>query len=137
MTRNGRKALPMTPKSSIVHSETLSMKAHVSFVETKVFSKRIEKLIGDESLAALQVELARNPETGPVIEGTGGLRKARWALKGRGKSGGIRVIYLYLRIRNVIYLVYAFSKDESDDLTPDQKKQLKAIVEAIKQEYKK
>ena len=113
------------------------MKAHVSFVETKVFSKRIEKLIGDESLAALQVELARNPETGPVIEGTGGLRKARWALKGRGKSGGIRVIYLYLRIRNVIYLVYAFSKDESDDLTPDQKKQLKAIVEAIKQEYKK
>lgn len=112
------------------------MQDHVAFIETKIFSKRATRLMDDEGLAGLQTELARNPERAPVIEGAGGLRKARWSLKGRGKSGGIRIIYLYLKVQSIIYLVFVFAKDESADLTPDQKRQLRMIVEAIKQEYR-
>jgi hypothetical protein len=111
------------------------MKDWITFVETKVFSKRIDGLISDDELAAFQVELAKNPEKGPVIEGTGGLRKIRWGLKGKGKSGGLRIIYLHLKMRSVMHLVFVFAKNDSDDLTADQKKQLRAIVDAIKREY--
>jgi len=112
------------------------MKSYLTFIETKIFSKRIAGLLSDDEIASFQSELAENPEKGPVIEGTGGLRKVRWGLRQKGKSGGLRVIYLYLKMRNLIYLVFVFSKDESEDLTPSQKKQLKAIVDAIKQEHK-
>ena len=105
--------------------------------ETNIFSKRIAGLIGDEDFAEFQTELAQSPEKGPVIEGTGGLRKVRWRLKGRGKSGGIRIVYLYLKIHGVIHLVFVFAKSESDNLTADEKKQLKQIVDAIKREYRK
>lgn len=113
------------------------MKHHITFIETNIFSKRIAGLIGDDDFAEFQAELAQSPETGPVIEGTGGLRKVRWRLKGRGKSGGVRIVYLYLKIHGVIHLVFVFAKSESDNLTADEKKQLKQIVDAIKREYRK
>ena len=113
------------------------MKRYITFIETKVFSKRIAGLISDDDFAEFQAELAQNPEKGPVIEGTGGLRKVRWRLRGKGKSGGLRIIYLFVRVRNRIHLVFVFAKDESDDLTPAQKKDLKSIVDAIKREYRK
>lgn len=113
------------------------MKRYITFIETKIFSKRMAGLLSDDDFAAFQAELAQNPEKGPVVEGSGGLRKVRWRLKGRGKSGGLRIIYLYIRVRNRIYLVFVFAKDESDNLTPVQKKQLKSIADAIKQEYRK
>lgn len=91
----------------------------------------------DADFAEFQMDLARNPEKGPVIEGTGGLRKVRWRLKGRGKSGGLRIIYLYVKVRGRIHLVFVFAKNEAEDMTPGQKKQLKVIVDAIKQEYRK
>lgn len=111
------------------------MKRYVTFIETRVFSKRIAGLMNDEEYSEFQAELAHNPEKGPVIQGTGGLRKVRWGLKGKGKSGGLRVIYLYMRARSHVHLAFAFAKDQSDDLTSDQKKQLKSIVDAIKREY--
>jgi len=113
------------------------MKCYVTFVETRIFSKRIAGLISDDDFAEFQAELAQNPEKGPVIEGTGGLRKIRWRLRGKGKSGGIRIIYLLVRMRNRVHLIFVFAKNESGDLTPDQKKELKLIVDAIKREYRK
>ncbi|VGO15743.1 Toxin HigB-2 [Pontiella desulfatans] len=89
------------------------------------------------ALRTFQAELARNPEKGPVLEGTGGLRKVRWKLPGKGKSGGIRIIYLHLKLRGRIYLVFVFAKDESDNLTASQKAELKKLVEAIKKEFRK
>ncbi len=111
------------------------MKHHVTFIETSIFTRRIAELISDDALAEFQTEIAQNPEKGPVIEGTGGLRKVRWNLKGKGKSGGIRIMYLLLQIHDVIHLVFVFAKSESDNLAADEKKQLKKIVEAIKREY--
>jgi hypothetical protein len=109
----------------------------VTFVETSVFTRRIAGILDDDSFADFQTELARNPEKGPVLEGTGGLRKARWKLPGKGKSGGIRIIYLHLKLRGRIYLVFVFAKDESDNLTASQKAELKKLVEAIKKEFRK
>jgi hypothetical protein len=109
----------------------------VTFVETSVFTRRIAGILDDDSFADFQTELARNPEKGPVLEGTGGLRKARWKLPGKGKSGGIRIIYLHLKLRGRIYLVFVFAKNESDNLTASQKAELKKLVEAIKKEFRK
>ncbi len=109
----------------------------VTFVETGVFSRKIVGLLDDDGLAEFQTELAHNPEKGPIIEGTGGLRKVRWKLPGKGKSGGIRIIYLYLKLPGRIYLVFVFAKDECDNLTTVQKVELKKMVEAIKKGFRK
>jgi len=113
------------------------MNSSFTFIETRIFSKRIVGLISDDRLAEFQADLAQAPEKGPPIQGTGGLRKVRWGIKGRGKSGGVRIMYLYLKVHGIIHLVFVFAKVESDNLTDDEKKQLKKIVEAIKREYLK
>ena len=76
------------------------------------------------------------PGKGRLIQGTGGLRKARIAARGKGKSGGARVIYLDLPRHRVIYLLWIYDKGEANDLTAAQKNELKAIAMAIKQEYR-
>ena len=108
---------------------------YMRFVETSVFTKRLVRIADDEALRKLQLELAASPKKGPVIQGTGGLRKARMVARGKGKSGGARVIYLHIEGPNVIYLVYVYDKGEADDLTPSQKQQLRIIAEAIKREW--
>jgi hypothetical protein len=113
------------------------MKAIVTFVETKVFSKRISEMIGDAAFAEFQMQLAQDPEKGPVIQGTGGLRKVRCKLEERGKSGSLRIIYLYLKVKSHIHLVFVFAKKESANLSAEQKRKLKSVVEAIKKEYTK
>jgi hypothetical protein len=113
------------------------MEYRITFIETTIFSKRIAELISDDAFAEFQSELSQNPEKGPVIEGTGGLRKVRWKLQGKGKSGGIRIMYLFLRMHGVIHLIFVFAKGDNDNLTPSEKKELKVIVDAIKREYKK
>lgn len=123
--------------STIVHSHTDGMNTHITFIETKVFSRRIVDLLDDADLAEFQADLAQDPEKGPLIQGVGGLRKIRWGSKGKGKSGGVRVMYLYLRIHGVLHLVFVFAKSESANLKPDEKNQLKQIVDAIKREYRK
>ena len=107
------------------------------FIETSVFTRRLVSIVDDETYRKLQLELASNPAKGPVIQGTGGLRKVRMAARGKGKSGGARVIYLYLEGPRVIYLIYMYDKGEADDLRPAEKRELKAITEAIKAEYRK
>lgn len=65
----------------------------LSFIETKLFTKLVNEHLSDEEYARLQEVLIRDPETGDLIPGSGGIRKVRWGVKGRGKRGGIRVIY--------------------------------------------
>ena len=95
------------------------------FVETAVFTRRVKELLEDDELAAFQAWLATRPRTGVVIQDTGGLRKVRWSCRGRGKSGGVRVIYFHFDERDQIALLLIYDKTETDDLTPDQKKQLR------------
>ena len=101
----------------------------MQFIETSVFTKQIQALADDDSLRELQAALTRNPEAGAVIAGTGGLRKVRWAASGRGKRGGMRVIYYWIRPRSTTLMLLAYSKNVKDDLTAEQKKVLRAIVE--------
>ena len=71
------------------------------------------------------------------MRGLGGLRKIRWAAKGKGKSGGARIIYLHIEKADIIYLFYAYNKGDIEDLSSDQKKKLRKLVEEIKAEYEK
>jgi hypothetical protein len=85
----------------------------------------------EDDLQALQNFLLENPEVAPVIQGTGGVRKLRWAREGRGKSGGLRTIYIDMRASACIYLLTVFGKDEKADLSPDDKKAIKAFVKGL------
>ncbi len=104
------------------------------FVETSVFTKRIARLGLEDALRGLQLSLLENPTAGDLDPGTGGLRKVRMTdpTRGKGKRGGARVHYLWLPHRERIYLLFAYSKDEDDTLSQQQKKVLRAVVEGIK-----
>ena len=67
----------------------------MEFIETPIFTKRIKQLISDKEYHLLQLELTMRPDSGDLIKHSGGIRKKRWAVSGRGKSGGIRVIYYH------------------------------------------
>ena len=108
---------------------------YMRFIEMSMFTKQLVRMMEDDTYRKLQLELASNPEKGRLIQGTGGLRKMRMAARGKGKSGGARVIYLYLDQWRVIYLVYVYDKGEAEDLIAAQKKDLRVIAEAIKREY--
>jgi hypothetical protein len=101
-----------------------------------LFTKLIIGLVDDAAYAVFQNELLRNPKKGNVIPHSGGLRKIRMRLSGRGKSGGARVIYLHLEERDIIVFFYVYTKSESEDLSPDQLKRLRTAVAIIKQEFK-
>jgi mRNA-degrading endonuclease RelE of RelBE toxin-antitoxin system len=96
-----------------------------TFVETKLFTRLIDEYLSDDEFAALQLSLVINPEAGDVIKGTGGVRKMRWAGSGRGKRGGIRVIY-YLRLQNgQIWLLTAYAKNVKDNIPVSVLKKIK------------
>lgn len=80
--------------------------------------------------------IARNPEAGDIIPGTGGVRKLRFAIQGKGKRGGVRVIYYYYNDRNPVLLFTVFGKNEKSDLTEKEKNILYGIVQKIKKEMK-
>jgi mRNA-degrading endonuclease RelE of RelBE toxin-antitoxin system len=99
-------------------------------VETSVFTRRVRALLGDDEYRLLQVHLAGQPEAGPIIRGSGGLRKVRWSFGARGKRGGVRVIYYWAKPLDRILMLLLYPKSERDDLTPDQLRVLRKIVEA-------
>lgn len=99
------------------------------FIETPVFTKRILALVDDETYRKLQEDLTLHPDAGVVIEGTGGVRKIRIAANGHGKRGGARVIYYHFTSASQIAFLLAYDKASQEDLTADQKKILRQIVE--------
>jgi hypothetical protein len=105
------------------------MVGHVVFVETRIFTKRVLQLMDDESYASLQTHLAKRPEAGDLIRGSGGMRKIRWAGSGRGKRGGLRVIYYWWTAKDRISMLLVYPKNEQDDLSTDQIKLLRKALE--------
>lgn len=101
------------------------------FFETSVFTRRVTELLADDEYAELQRVLAANPDAGDVIPGSGGLRKIRWAAQGRGKRGGLRIIYFHVISREQFYMLLIYGKSTQDDLSPDQLRALRRAVEAI------
>lgn len=101
-----------------------------SFVELPAFSRYRADYLDDESFLRLQKDMMRNPEAGDVIEGTGGLRKLRHAdsRRGKGKRGGLRVIYYWWAAGSQFWLFTLYDKDEMADLSPDEKRALKRML---------
>ena len=98
-------------------------------VETAVFTRRVQSVLSDEQYRVLQNQLVANPQLGKVIPGSGGLRKARWSVSGKGKRGGLRIIYYWLASRDMILMLFVYPKNVQDDLTPEQLKALKKIID--------
>lgn len=108
-----------------------------TFIEVPIFTRKWKDLgLTDDNLRALEIELLENPKAGDTISHTGGLRKIRIPMeeRGKGKRGGARVIYIDVEIKEKIYLLNVYSKDEQSDLTEDEKKAFKAIVKILKEE---
>jgi hypothetical protein len=102
------------------------------FIETDSFNKAITALMPDEDYARLQQALVDDPELGDLIPGTGGMRKVRWTLGGKGKRGGARVIYFWRdRAAQIIFLM-VYGKGVKTNLTAGEKRQLKQAAEALK-----
>jgi len=108
------------------------------FIYLKKFSEKWDALnLTDDDLIPLEKFLEENPQAGKVVQGTGGIRKVRWALSDTGKSGGIRVAYLDIVICEIIYMLDLFPKSEKDNYTASEKKILKKLVTDLKGEISK
>lgn len=107
----------------------------IEVISLSGFRKAAKKLFSEAEVARLIEFLGNHPDIGDVIPGTGGLRKMRWALAGRGKRGGSRVIYYYHRPELQVLLLTAYAKNEKEDLPERDKKLLAAMVkEVLRQE---
>ena len=104
----------------------------LTVVETSFFARRAEKLLSVEEREELVFYLALHPELGDEIPGTGGVRKVRFAAKGKGKSGGVRVIYYFFDEENPLYAIFLYGKNEQANLTPEQKREVAAFAAVIK-----
>ncbi len=105
-----------------------------TFVETTDFSKCRPRFLPDDAYAKLQKELIANPQKGDVMPGCGGLRKVRIAdpKRQKGKRGGARVIYLHIPEAEQFLMLDIYGKDEKDDLTPAEKKDLRELAREYK-----
>lgn len=103
------------------------------FVETPIFTKRLTAQLGDEEYLALQLALVFRPEQGPIIAGSGGLRKVRWAVGGRGKRGGLRVIYYWASREEAFFMLYLYAKNEQGDLTAAQ---IRTLARLVREEFR-
>lgn len=100
----------------------------MEIIETEIFTKKIIELISVEEYRSLQTKLVSDPKQGKLIPNAQGLRKLRWKIENKGKSGGIRVIYYFLTENNQIYMLMAYGKSETEDLTKEQLKKLAQYV---------
>lgn len=99
------------------------------FIETPIFTEDVLTLLSDKEYREFQLYLAENPTAGDVIKETGGLRKVRWASGGKGKRGGVRVIYYHKVSESQIRLLVIYKKGIKDDLSADERRALRALNE--------
>ena len=101
------------------------------FFETPLFTKLLPDYLNDQEYSALQLALLENPEMGDLMPGTGGFRKVRWQdpKRGKGKRGGLRVIYYYLTADHQVWFFTLYDKSEAIDLSSDEKKLLKQAIQ--------
>lgn len=108
----------------------------LTFVHTEDFDASLQDIpLSDDELAEAQAILQAKPEAGDAIVGSGGVRKLRVSVKGRGKRGGARFLYYYVVKARVIYLLLAYDKSESDDVSAAGKKVLRALTKQLDREH--
>lgn len=103
----------------------------MEFIETPTFTRLLVDLLTDDEYASLQNALMENPEAGDILKGGGGIRKLRYAQTGRGKSGGVRVIYYWLRDNGQIYMLLIYPKSKKDNLTDKETALLREFVKEL------
>lgn len=106
----------------------------VTFIAKKLFSRLVEEYLSDDSYRQLQAALASDPEAGPLIPGSGGLRKLRWGIAGRGKRGGLRVIYYVRTKQDEIWLLTLYPKNVAENIPSHVLQQIKKEVDDEKGE---
>lgn len=109
----------------------------VVYIETSAFTRRLHKLCGssaDVVLSGIQSDLLKNPLRGDIVQGLGGVRKARYSnpLRGKGTRGGYRYLFLYIEYRDHVHLLYFLDKNEQEDLTNEERNVIRGFVAAIK-----
>lgn len=115
----------------------MSGEAPASVIETPEFLTATRKLMTDEERAVLVDYLAYNPTVGDLIPGTGGVRKLRWGLEGRGKRGGARVIYFYHDPSLPVFALTAFAKNARADLSQADRNDFRRMTAKIAENYAK
>ncbi|HME33832.1 MAG TPA: hypothetical protein VKF84_01245 [Candidatus Sulfotelmatobacter sp.] len=103
----------------------------MEFIEAPAFTRHLSDYLNDEDYREMQARLGANPELGDLMPGTGGFRKVRWAdvRRGKGRRGGLRIIYYSFKSEHQIWLMTIYDKSEAADLTAKEKKALKAAIE--------
>jgi hypothetical protein len=109
----------------------------ITVVELPLFQQMAGRLWDDAEREAFVDFISRNPEVGDVIPETGGVRKVRWRRQGTGKRGGVRVIYFYHNAQMPLFLMLIYAKAQREDMTADQKKQVRALAAALRQAYRR
>ena len=104
----------------------------LTIVETSVFARRAEKLLSPDEHGELLFYLALHPLAGDEIPGTGGVRKVRFSARGKGKSGGVGVIYYFFDEENPLYALFLYAKNEQSNPTPEQRQTFAALAASIK-----
>ena len=108
-----------------------------TFVELPIFRSRWDDLgLDDSDLRRLQMELLEDPKVGDVMRGTGGVRKMRFSFEHKGKSGGVRVIYVDFEVYEKIYLLTAYTKNEKDNLSKDERNEIKKMITVLENQLK-
>lgn len=102
------------------------------FIETSLFSKLLAGYLSDDEYRGLQSYLIERPDAGAVIQRSGGVRKVRWAAGGKGKSGGVRVIYYWFKADDQIVLLTLYGKGEKEDLSAAELKRIVKLIEELK-----
>jgi hypothetical protein len=103
------------------------------FVIMPVFEEQWKSMgLDDNDLKVLQEQLLNNPQQGNIIQGTGGLRKLRISFGNKGKSGGARILYVDFVVKEVIYFIFAYPKSKKDNLTKEERNNIKKVIEQIR-----
>ena len=103
----------------------------MEFIETPTFTRMATELLSDDEYRELQNTLVENPERGDIIKGGGGIRKLRHAVQGRGKSGGVRVIYYWVKDDRQIFMLVVYPKTKKDNLTDKETAILREYVKGL------
>ena len=103
----------------------------MEFIETLIFTRQVTDLMTDDEYRELQCALLENPEAGDLIRGGGGIRKIRFGVSGRGKSGGVRTIYFWKKAADQIYMLVIYPKSTKDNLTAAETEILRTYVKDL------
>ena len=101
----------------------------MELIETPIFTRQVTAAMDDDEYRLFQLHLLQRPDAGDTISGSGGLRKTRWRLPGRGKRGGARIIYCWKKARARLFLLFLYPKNVRSDLTPAQLRVLRSLAE--------